>query len=438
MRIVFYSTNSNYFDEQNYLITNLPSNFSKIDSFIKMHPKDQIYFVTQKPGMFILDNFFNKTESENIIILKEDDTDKIVDFIKNLNPDIAIALSFWVTPFDWLVIKDSLIAEKLKQIGINTICHDLSTSMICFDKYKTHIFLEKNNFRTPKALFVQHDLYFCAGNRREIKYNIYKESILEQIKKMNFPLIVKDNVGLSSYGMQILNTFGEACNYLNSKKNNSDRIIEEYIQGSHFGLEIYGQNQKYTVFDPFIFSVNQYGITSPKQSIKLGPVESSKYKIKQLKKEIIRLAKLMNFCGVAQIDLIFNGKKWYILEINPRLSGMTTTYAASKNILVYNLFYNKFIEKKKLNKSQSCINIKMKLLTQEQLQKLKELSFVKSICQTEDKNAKQDREMGFCEILITAPSFLQLKRNLENLHSTYKELMEESFYKKSLEMIDNL
>ena len=36
MRIVFYSTNSNYFDEQNYLITNLPSNFSKIDSFIKM------------------------------------------------------------------------------------------------------------------------------------------------------------------------------------------------------------------------------------------------------------------------------------------------------------------------------------------------------------------------------------------------------------------
>ena len=102
------------------------------------------------------------------------------------------------------------------------------------------------------------------------------------------------------------------------------------------------------------------------------------------------------------------------------------------------LFYNKFIEKKKLNKSQSCINIKMKLLTQEQLQKLKELSFVKSICQTEDKNAKQDREMGFCEILITAPSFLQLKRNLENLHSTYKELMEESFYKKSLEMIDNL
>lgn len=58
MKIVFYSSNSNIFDKENFFITTLPSHFQKWKEFIKNHPEDEFYFVTEQPGMFILDSFF--------------------------------------------------------------------------------------------------------------------------------------------------------------------------------------------------------------------------------------------------------------------------------------------------------------------------------------------------------------------------------------------
>jgi hypothetical protein len=55
MKIVFYSSNSNIFDKDNFFITTLPSHFQKWKEFIKNHPEDEFYFVTEQPGMFILD-----------------------------------------------------------------------------------------------------------------------------------------------------------------------------------------------------------------------------------------------------------------------------------------------------------------------------------------------------------------------------------------------
>ena len=58
MKIVFYSSNSNIFDKENFFITTLPSHFQKWKEFIKNHPEDEFYFVTEQPGMFILDSFY--------------------------------------------------------------------------------------------------------------------------------------------------------------------------------------------------------------------------------------------------------------------------------------------------------------------------------------------------------------------------------------------
>ena len=277
MKIVFYSSNSNIFDKENFFITTLPSHFQKWKEFIKNHPEDEFYFVTEQPGMFILDSFYlgfitnpkngrvkglkvvsldrtyfdedevcknnlsveNLLKENNIYVLQENscDLDIFAQKIISFNPDFAISMSFWVNPFDWLPVQDSLIAEKLESNGINVISHPAELNYNFFDKNKTKQILEKNGFLTPKGIYVNHDMYFCAGNRKEIKKNVYKDYILNQIKKLNFPLIAKDPFGLSSYGMQVLNTYGEVCNYLNSKKNNSDRIIEEMISGNQFGIE---------------------------------------------------------------------------------------------------------------------------------------------------------------------------------------------------------
>ena len=309
MRIVFYSSNSNYYEEQSFINKTYPS-FDKLwQDFSSSYKEHTFFALSQKPAMFM---------PSSCIIVDSYDTKEFAKKILELKPDLAIAASFWITPYDWLPLKDSFIADELRQAGVKTICHSKETALLCFDKYRSAAFFEAHGFNHAPGLFVDHDLFFCAGNQTEVCDNVYKESVYRQLKEMEYPLIIKNPVGLSSYGMTVVNSYSEAYGYLNSKKNNSNRLIEKFLQGQQFGAEIYGSDGNYTIMPPFTLSVNQYGITSPKLCQKTGPVRAQEYKLDELKKELLRFAQCLKLNGYAQVDLIFSNKKWYIIEINPR------------------------------------------------------------------------------------------------------------------------
>ena len=301
MRIVFYSSNSNYYEPQSFINKTYPS-FDKLwQDFSSSYKEHTFFALSQKPAMFM---------PSSCIIVDSYDTKEFAKKILELKPDLAIALSFWITPYDWLPLKDSFIADELRQAGVKTICHSKETALLCFDKYRTASFFEAHGFNHAPGLFVDHDLFFCAGNQTEVCDNVYKESVYRQLKEMEYPLIIKNPVGLSSYGMKVVNSYSEAYGYLNSKKNNSNRLIEKFLQGQQFGTEIYGSGGNYTIMPPFTLSVNQYGITSPKLCRKTGPVRAPEYKLDELKKELLRLAQSLKLNGYAQVDLIFSDEKW--------------------------------------------------------------------------------------------------------------------------------
>ena len=56
---------------------------------------------------------------------------------------------------------------------------------------------------------------------------------------------------------------------------------------------------------------------------------------KELKSMAEKIAALPGFMGLAQIDVVFDGNEWFVIEINPRLSGMTTTYEAMTETSVF-------------------------------------------------------------------------------------------------------
>lgn len=394
MKIVFYSSNSNIIDSDTFKISVLPSNESQFESFIKKHPEHEFVCVSQKPAMFM-------PEKSTIILPQNADYKTMAEEIAAQSPEIAIALTYYVNPYDWLTVNDALIDELLNQRGIKTICNSVNTGLVCFDKYRTHQHLLQNNFNVPTALFVDHDLYFCAGSHKEVLQNVYKQSVASQINKMKLPLIIKDTVGLSSYGMTVVHTYGEAIGYLNSKRNNSNRIVEEYIQGEHFGTEIYGTPGQYSVLPLFKFSLNQYGITSPKQSSKEGPFELPA----DLESELVRLAESLEIQGCAQVDLIHSDDgKWYIIEINPRLSGMSYLYASVFGLTVFDLVWERAV-----NNNSAIFNIdlsnkhftseKIDIQTELQMQDLIKKEGVLLLNQSNDMAAKQEREKGFCEVV---------------------------------------
>lgn len=424
MRIVFYSTNSNVFDEETFKITLKPANISTFEEFCAAHKDHEFFCLTQKPGMFLpeSDKVFEDNKKSgsqpNIQYLPlESDSQSFAEAILALKPDLAIAMTFWIEPYDWLPVSDAIVGEKLRNAGVRVICHSVETALICFDKWRTHNELARLGFEVTPAVFCDHDLYFCAGSNKEVLRNVYKESVLAQIRELRLPVIIKDTTGLSSYGMTVAHTYGEVTGYLNSKRNNSNRLIEEFITGCQFGLEIYGVPGNYTVLPPFEFSVNQYGITSPKQSVKYGPCELSEV----LHEMMLKLAEELRLCGAAQVDLILDDEgKWHIIEVNPRLSGMTYTYATACGLSVFEMMYRACIEKNALlQPAPFVMSLKLPLMTENEMSEILQLPGVKLLNQTNDLAAKQEREKGFCECIIVSVDKSLLQQTVARLEELF-------------------
>ena len=384
------------------------------------HPEDEFFIVTALPGSFLLDVKSNeiseKAKGVQYILFTEDEL-KDVSFcaerIKNLNPDVALACSFWTAPFDWLGIRDSLVAEELRNSGIKVICHSTQTQETFFDKRKAHEVLEQKGFNVPKAVYVHRDLYWSERGKKEVRNNVYKELVLSQVKKLKFPVVIKDTVGLSSYGMEVARTYKEAVHYLNMGRTTCDRIVEEYIEGFQFGAEVYGTKNNYSLMPAMMFSVNRFGITSPKQGIKIGPFTVKEYEslgatdaYKDLHDVLKTLAEEFKFCGIAQVDLILKDDKWYVIEVNTRLSGMTETYAAMTGISCAELLYRvaigyNFDAESILEKEHPlAANFKIPLLKEDMFLELKKIKGVVHINQIQNLAAKQEREKGYCEIIL--------------------------------------
>ena len=472
MRILFYSTNSNQYDGKAIKTTTLPSWAEQWDSLARSHTEHEFIIATQLPGMFLLDvngnEITKKSEKIDYHIIQNDDEKKIAEELAELKPDMAIAVSFYVMPYDWLTIKDAMVADFLRKKGIKTICHSVEASLICFDKWRTHEFLEKIGVNCAKAVHLHHELYINAGNRRELKSNVYRDAIFHEIKKLRFPVIIKDTTGLSSFGADVVNNFDEAVGILRSKKTTSDRIIEELISGEQFGAEIYGTFDEktgkgdYTILPPFLFSVNQYGITSPKQSVKIGPfleenkTHNEKYKLSELREMLVKLANGLQLNGIAQVDLVFDGKKWFVIEINPRLSGMSTTYAASAGMPLSEIVLSHGFEipngislKQKnadfaLAKSNPCdfllntVNIKFPILDEKSLLELKSLPYIAFVNQIENKAAKQIREQGYCEVILTGKTKDAIKKNLCDLRKRFPAQAENAFFDTAISLCEKL
>lgn len=442
MKILFYSTNSNHFDGNTFKIKTIPSCKTQWEQLCNIYPEHEFIVITQLPAMFLLDLENNSVKDPcskiKYFITRKESPNEIAELIKSYNPDIAIAVSFWVTPYDWLPINDGIIAEILQKNGIKTICHPSQTSLDCFDKNRTHQLLS-SKYNVPNAVYVHHELYWAERNKLEVKNNIYKEYIHHKIKNLRFPVVIKDTVGLSSHGMEVVNSYEKVISFLSSKRNNSDRIIEEYIEGLQFGTEIHGSKGKYIVHNPYLFSVNKYGITSPKQSVKIGPIFEKKYKIKKLKQILKNLAKELNLSGIAQVDLVFSDNKWYIIEINTRISGMTPMYAIAQNTTIHSILTEIALNKLKKQKLNYTINFKLPILTETQMQLIKNEPFIKYINQIHNLNAKQEREQGYCEIILGGTKTKkELVTCLNNFFEKYPNLIEPIFAENANKLIQLL
>ena len=118
MKVVFYSTNSNEFDGNVMHYRTFPPCREQFVKLASSFPEHRFAVVTQLPGMFLLDvcgsSVQEKADGVEYIITQKQSAEDIASDILSLNPDVAVACTFWTAPFDWLGIKDALVADILR------------------------------------------------------------------------------------------------------------------------------------------------------------------------------------------------------------------------------------------------------------------------------------------------------------------------------------
>ena len=245
MNILFYNSNTNNTDVKNFCYSFFPSAKTDFENLSEKYPEHEFFVVAQKPGVFLLDlengELTSKAEKVQYHLLEKETSPKdFASFIQKLKPDLAISVSYWLSPFDWLSLHDSLIAEYLSENNVKVLCNSLENQEMCFNKWETQLALEAKGFTVPKSIYLSHDLFWAERSNKSIIHNPYKELILYKLQKLDFPVVIKSLTGFSSYGMDVAKTFPEALHFLTQKSGNEDKIIQEYKDGLHFGLEIYG------------------------------------------------------------------------------------------------------------------------------------------------------------------------------------------------------
>lgn len=176
--------------------------------------------------------------------------------------------------------------------GIEVIVSEPEVIDICYDKYKTFVFMKKKGFSTPKTF-------------------VSLEESLKEIERgdLDFPLIKKPRKGSASKGIKKIYNKKELQNEFTHRK---DIVIQEFIKGDEYGVDVFNNSELIPVA---IFA---------KKKIKMRAGETDKaisvYDEKLI--EVIGdLAKKLGFCGPADIDLIKRDDEYIIMEINPRFGG---------------------------------------------------------------------------------------------------------------------
>lgn len=183
--------------------------------------------------------------------------------------------------------------EKFESKGIILLQSSKDAIELSFDKFQFYNEVSSLNFKTQRS------------------FTEYK-SIIDELEKntLDFPLFVKPNLGSAS----INNTKVFDIETLNNLFNNyDDLIVQEFIEGLEYGVDVYIDFISKKVVSIFV-----------KEKMKMRAGETDKsiaIRDDKLFKIIENFVLKMGYTGQIDIDIFKKGGVYYISEVNPRFGG---------------------------------------------------------------------------------------------------------------------
>lgn len=200
--------------------------------------------------------------------------------------------------------------EEFDKIGVKILVTDIDVINICNDKWKTYQFYKDNNLDTPKT-YLTKALSMNAISNGEI----------------SFPLIIKPRWGMGSIAVYEVSTkkeldvlYNKALYDINNSYLKYESqinlkeciIIQEKIIGQEYGLDIINN----------LDGEYKNTVVIKKYSMRSGETDCAEtvyiHELKEIGKAIsLKLHHILNM----DVDVIFDGEKSYILDMNARFGG---------------------------------------------------------------------------------------------------------------------
>jgi len=182
--------------------------------------------------------------------------------------------------------------KRFEKEGINIVISEPKVIDICYDKYKTYNFLKENGFKSVKTY-------------------VEIEKVKDDLKKglIKFPILIKPRWGSASKDIVKVSSKKELENQY---ANNKDLIIQEFIDGEEFGVDIFNNSNKKNIT---VFA---------KKKIKMRAGETDKavtYYDEDLIRKSSKLAESIGLYGPGDIDVFKYNDEYFFMEINPRFGG---------------------------------------------------------------------------------------------------------------------
>jgi carbamoyl-phosphate synthase large subunit len=313
---------------RNYLLKYFKDNLGSSGKVLAADMQISAPSMAEADISFIVPNIYEKKYIETIL-----------NICKEYNVKLLLSLNDLELP---ILVHNRKMFEKE---GVFLLVSNKHVIDICFDKYKTFNFIESIGLKSPQTYLNSNDILNAI-----------------ETGKCSFPIVVKPRWGSASIGINFPESQNELklmtqLAYLQLKKSillkasseeiENSIIFQEMIDGQEFGLDIINDLK------------GNYLTTIVKRKLAMRAGETDKAVVvgnMDLTNIGKKISRNLKHIGNLDCDVFFNGKAYFVIELNPRFGGgFPFSYEAGVNLpkaiieMINNIPINKDILKPRIN-----------------------------------------------------------------------------------------
>ncbi|MCX5175228.1 ATP-grasp domain-containing protein [Streptomyces virginiae] len=253
---------------------------------------------------------------------------ELADAVAAWGADAAVSISL---PCE-NALRDAAAKTFLDAVGIPTVMTPLAATMLLVDKWETKQLCKRVGLLVPDGFRVDSDL--LAG--RGLPVPGYRDALRAQAERIGYPLMSKPVWDSTSMGIRTLRSPADLDAYLDAYhapvpalpgtvSHAVSAVLEEVVEGDLCSVDIVGYPGSYQVL-PLCWT-GRAGAEPVFTFADLrwcGPREEADAAFAEVASTLEDFCGSLGVRGSVNVDMVYAGGRFVILEINPRIGGATT------------------------------------------------------------------------------------------------------------------